>query len=135
MYIGIMNNRENTRRHTKPLPQIDVVDDEDDDDEEDDDEDDEEEEEIVLPDCTNNRPVTGVYIYIYIDRVFIVCFTRARWLTIDPNNLLQIHLLYLVTKDILVRVLKKSLAFWFLFYLILLLIVFSSSLPGGGNIL
>lgn len=55
-----MNNRENTRRHNKPLPQIDVVDDEDDDDEEDDDEGDDEEEEIVLPDCTNNRPVTGI---------------------------------------------------------------------------
>lgn len=55
-----MNNRENTRRHNKPLPQIDVVDDEDDDDEEDDDEDDDEEEEIILLDCTNNRPVTGI---------------------------------------------------------------------------
>lgn len=52
-----MNNRENTRRHNKPLPQIDVVDDEDDDDEDDDDD---EEEEIVLLDCTNNRPVTGI---------------------------------------------------------------------------
>lgn len=55
-----MNNRENTRRHNKPLPQIDVVDYEDDDDEEDENEDDEEEEEIVLLDCTNNRPVTGI---------------------------------------------------------------------------
>lgn len=52
-----MNNRENTRRHNKPLPQIDVVDDEDDDDEDDDDD---EEEEIVLLDCANNRPVTGI---------------------------------------------------------------------------
>lgn len=60
MYVGIMNNRENTRRHNKPLPQIDVVDYEDDDDEEDDDEGDDEEEEIVLPECTNNRPVTGI---------------------------------------------------------------------------
>lgn len=60
MYVGIMNNRENTRRHNKLLPQIDVVDYEDDDDEEDDDEDDDEEEEIVLLDCTNNRPVTGI---------------------------------------------------------------------------
>lgn len=64
MYVGIMNNRENTRLHNKPLPQIDVVDYEDDDDEEDDDEDDDgdddEEEEIVLPECTNNRPVTGI---------------------------------------------------------------------------
>lgn len=56
----MMNNRENTRRHNKPLPQIDVVGYEDDDDEEDDDEDDDEEEEIILLDCTNNRPVTGI---------------------------------------------------------------------------
>lgn len=55
-----MNNRENTRRHTKSLQQIDVVGYEDDDDEEDDDEDDDEEEEIILLDCTNNRPVTGI---------------------------------------------------------------------------
>lgn len=58
MYIGIMNNRENTRRHNKPLPQIDVVGYEDDDD--DDEDGDDEEEEIVLLDCTNNRPVTGI---------------------------------------------------------------------------
>lgn len=58
MYIGIMNNRENTRRHNKPLPQIDVVGYEDDDD--DDEDEDDEEEEIVLLDCTNNRPVTGI---------------------------------------------------------------------------
>lgn len=58
MYIGIMNNRENTRHHNKPLPQIDVVGYEDDDD--DDEDDDDEEEEIVLLDCTNNRPVTGI---------------------------------------------------------------------------
>lgn len=70
-----MNNRENNSRLTKPLQQIDVVDDEDDD-EEDDDGDDEEEEEFILPDCTSNRPVTGIdHLYYLFYKKWVVNFS------------------------------------------------------------
>lgn len=106
-----MNNRENTRHLTKPLQQIDVIDDEDDDQEEE--EDDDEEEEFILPDCTSNRPVTGITS----DHLYYLVYEN--WVVNNYSIRIQTYTkltTYCLTDDILVLHISLAFNFFLLYY-------------------
>lgn len=117
-----MNNRENTRHLTKPLQQIDVVDDEDDDQEEE--EEDDEEEEFILPDCTSNRPVTGITS----DHLYYLFYEN--WVVNNYSIRIQTYTkltTYCLTDDILVLHISLTLKifFYYIMHDIIMLLKFT----------